>query len=43
MVGFVNVKTDYRARRDDGALLQPRDLSGRRRVTKGGPGAPSSL
>jgi hypothetical protein len=37
MVGFVNVKTDYRAPRHDRAFFEPRDLSGRARVTKGVP------
>jgi hypothetical protein len=35
MVGFVNVKTDYRARATDGALFQPKDLSGRPALRKG--------
>jgi len=36
MVGFVNVKTDYRARATTVTLLQPRDLSVRRRLTERG-------
>ena len=41
MVGFINVKTDYRARHDR-AFFEPRNLSGRRSDTqKGAPaGAP---